>query len=251
MLKLLFLGPMIFLAAFIDSIAGGGGLISLNAYNVGGITGTNSLGTNKFSALTGGIIACANFIRTGNYHLLSLIPAFTGALIGSALGSKTALLVSGNTFSIIMLVCTPVIAAITFFKKDFSNTTAKQLKNSIYILLGSLIGLVVGFYDGFYGPGAGMFMQLGFIMICKLEPRKAAGNARMVNAASNLGSLIVFIASKNVIYSIGIPCALCSILGNYTGSRLAIKKDVKIIRPLMFVVVGLLFAKILFDFIRL
>lgn len=248
-MKLLFLCSAIFLAAFIDSIAGGGGLISLNSYNVAGITGQDSLGTNKFSSFIGGILACANYIKTKNYHLPSLISAFLGALAGSAAGSNLALSVNKDVFNIIMLVATPIVAVITFIKKDFSNREAKPMSRAMYIIFGALIGIVVGFYDGFYGPGAGMFMQLGFIMICKLEPIKAAGNARMVNAASNLAALITFMISGNVVYAVAIPCACCSIIGNIVGSRMAIKKDVKIIRPVMFIVVSLLFAKILLDFL--
>lgn len=248
-MKLLFLCPAIFLAGFVDSIAGGGGLISLNSYNVAGITGQDSLGTNKFSSFIGGVIACFNFVRTKNYHLPSLITAFLGALAGSACGSALALTVGKDMFSLIMLIATPVVAIITFIKKDFSNREAKKLSTLQYILFGALIGITVGFYDGFYGPGAGMFMQLGFIMICKLEPKKAAGNARMVNAASNLAALITFISSGNVVFAVAVPCAACSIIGNVLGSRLAIKKDVKIIRPVMLVVVALLFSKILLDFL--
>lgn len=248
-MELLFLCPMIFLAAFVDSIAGGGGLISLNSYNAVGMVGQDALGTNKFSAFVGGIIACVNYIKTKNYHLQSLISSFIGALIGSFLGSKLALSLDKNVFSILMLVATPIVAILTFIKKDFSNKEAKQLSTAKYIIYGALIGLIVGFYDGFYGPGAGMFMQLGFIMICHIEPKKAAGNARMVNLASNMAALITFIISGNVIYKFGIPCAICSIAGNLTGSKLAIKKDVKIIRPVMLIVVGLLFAKILLDFL--
>lgn len=147
-----------------------------------------------------------------------------------------------------MIVLTPIVAVITLIKKNFQPYTGKPFKNSKYIIIGLLTGLIVGFYDGFFGPGTGMFLQLGFIMILKLEPIKAAGNARIVNWASNITAVITFIISKNVLYKIAIPCAACSILGNFIGSQLAIKKDVKIIRPIMLLVVILLFIKIVLDF---
>lgn len=147
-----------------------------------------------------------------------------------------------------MIVLTPIVAVITLLKKNFQPYTGKSFSNFKYISIGLVTGLVVGFYDGFFGPGTGMFLQLGFITILKLEPIKAAGNARIVNWASNITAVITFIISKNVLYQLAVPCAACSIIGNLVGSQLAIKKDVKIIRPIMLLVVILLFIKIVADF---
>ena len=177
MTQLLILCPLIFLAGFIDAIAGGGGLISLNSYQAVGIKDQYALGTNKFSSFVGCTVSSINYIRTGNFHLSSLIPAIVGAFVGSYLGSNVALGLSGATFNLIMLIATPVVALLVFFKKDYSTHSEKTKSTIAYIVLGALIGLVVGFYDGFYGPGAGMFMQFGFIMIAGLEIKKACGNA--------------------------------------------------------------------------
>ena len=247
--QLLILCPLIFLAGFIDSIAGGGGLISLNSYQAVGIKDQFALGTNKFSSIIGGTVASVNYIRTGNIHVLSLIPSVICALVGSFFGSKVALGISGRAFNLIMLIATPVVALLVFLKKDYSSREHKTKSNAAYILLGALIGLIVGFYDGFYGPGAGMFMQFGFIMIVGLEVKKACGNARIVNWASNLAALFNFVRYGYVVYKVAIICALFSILGNFIGSRLAIKKDVKIVRPVMLIVTGLLFVKLILDYI--
>ncbi len=248
--QLLILCPLIFLAAFIDSIAGGGGLISLNSYQAVGIRDQFALGTNKFSSFFGSTIASFNYIRTGNVHWVSLVPAVGAALGGSYAGSRLALGMDGRTFSLIMLVATPVVAALVFFKRDYSGHAEKVKSSSAYVMLGLLIGGVVGFYDGFYGPGAGMFMQFGFIMIAGLEVKKACGNARIVNWASNLAALVNFVRFGVVVYEVAVVCALFSIAGNYVGSRLAIKKDVKVVRPAMLVVTLLLFVKIAVDFFR-
>ena len=246
--QLLILCPLIFLAAFIDSIAGGGGLISLNSYQAVGIRDQFALGTNKFSSFFGSTIASINFIRTGNVHWVSLFPAVAGALGGSYAGSRLAMGVDPRTFSLIMLIATPVVAALVFFKKDYSNHEEKAKSKALYMLLGLLIGAVVGFYDGFYGPGAGMFMQFGFIMIAGLEVKKACGNARIVNWASNLAALVNFVRFGVVAYEVAVICAMFSIAGNFVGSRLAIRKDVKVVRPAMLVVTGLLFIKLVFDY---
>ena len=247
--QLLILCPLIFLAGFIDSIAGGGGLISLNSYQAVGIKDQFALGTNKFSSIIGGTVASVNYIRTGNVHALSLIPSVICALVGSFFGSKVALGISGRAFNLIMLIATPVVALLVFLKKDYSSREHKTKSSAAYILLGALIGLIVGFYDGFYGPGAGMFMQFGFIMIAGLEVKKACGNARIVNWASNLAALFNFVRYGYVVYKVAIICALFSILGNFIGSRLAIKKDVKVVRPVMLIVTGLLFVKLILDYI--
>ena len=248
MAQLLILCPLIFLAGFIDAIAGGGGLISLNSYQAVGIRDQYALGTNKFSSLVGCTVASVNYIRTGNIHLPSLIPSVICALTGSFFGSKVALGLSGRAFNLIMLIATPVVALLVFFKKDYSPRSQKTRSTASYVFLGALIGLVVGFYDGFYGPGAGMFMQFGFIMIAGLEIKKACGNARIVNWSSNLAALFNFVRYGYVVYEIAIVCALFSILGNFIGSRLAIRKDVKIVRPAMLIVTGLLFVKLVIDY---
>lgn len=248
-LNILFiLCPLIFLAGFVDSIAGGGGLISLTSYMACGIPGTLALGTNKFSSVVGCTIASGNFIKTGNFDLKSLIGAIVAALAGSWIGSTCSMLIDSKFFSIIMLVATPVTAIIVVLDKNYANHE-KNLKTFASVCIGIAIGLVVGFYDGFFGPGAGMFMQMGFIFIAGLNVKKAAGNARMVNWASNFAALVNFIRTDNVLYKIAIPCAICSVIGNWLGSRLAIKKDVKVIRPVMLCVIALLFAKVLFDLI--
>ncbi|MGP1508760.1 MAG: sulfite exporter TauE/SafE family protein [Sphaerochaeta sp.] len=248
-LNLLFiLCPLIFTAGFIDSIAGGGGLISLTSYMACGIPGTMALGTNKFSSFAGGTFSSINYIRTKNYDIPTLIGAFVAALAGSWIGSECSLLIDEKIFSILLLCATPVVAVLAILDKDYSGHEREMpLGKSVLLCIG--IGLAVGFYDGFYGPGAGMFTQMGFIMIAGLSVKKACGNARMINWASNIAALLNFVRTGNVLYRIAIPCAVCSIAGNLIGSRLAIKKDVKIVRPMMIVVVILLFVKILIDII--
>lgn len=238
--------PLIFLAGFIDSIAGGGGLVSLTSYTAFGLPGSYALGTNKFSSIVGSVAASANYIRTRNYDLVSLIPAFVCALAGSSAGSRCAMLISDKVFGIILLCATPVIGGLVLIEKDYSKFSRQRSKATV-IIISAAVGLAVGFYDGFYGPGAGTFYQLGFVMLVGIDVKKACGNARMVNLASNLGALITFVINGRVVYSIAIPCALFSILGNIIGSRLAIKADVKIVRPMMLVVVALLLVKLCFD----
>lgn len=241
---LLILCPLVFLAGFIDSIAGGGGLITLTSYISCGIPVPFALGTNKFASFCGSLFASGNYIRTRNYEAFTLIVSIPFALIGSLIGSYCTLLVSSKVIEILLLIATPIIAFMVLKDKNYDNHE-KQLSTGVTILLTSLIGLIVGFYDGFYGPGTGMFLQMGYILIVGINIKKACGNARIVNFITNMGALITFVRTGNVLYSIGIPCAVFSIAGNILGSSLAIKKDVKIVKPMMITVVFLLFTKIL------
>lgn len=245
---LMILCPLIFLAGFVDSIAGGGGLISLTSYMACGMPAPLALGTNKFSAIVGGTFASANYIKTKNYDIQTLIGAVVAALLGSWIGAYCSMKIDDSVFSIILLIATPVVLLLVILDKNYSSREDKHGSvTKILICVG--IGLVVGFYDGFYGPGAGMFMQMGFIMLAGLSVKKACGNARMVNWASNCGSLVNFLIAGNVLFEVAVPCAVCSVVGNILGSRLAIKKDVKIVKPVMITVVILLFIKVLADHI--
>lgn len=241
---LLILCPLVLLAGFIDSIAGGGGLITLTAYLSCGIPGTLALGTNKFASFCGSTFAAGTYIKTKNFDLKTLAVAVPSALIGSSLGSKCTLLIGDAFIEKILLFATPLIIFLVLKNKNYDKYE-KTLSSLKAIILSVFIGFFVGFYDGFYGPGTGTFLQMGFIMLVGLGIKKSCGNARIINFASNLGALVVFIINKNVLYNIAIPCAVCSIIGNLTGSKLAIKKDVKIVKPMMLIVVLLLFTKIL------
>ena len=108
------------------------------------------------------------------------------------------------------------------------------------------IGLVIGGYDGFFGPGAGTFLMLAFTGLCRFDLLTASGNTKVANSASNLASLVTFGLAGKVMWSVGIPAALCGIAGNYIGSSLALKGGAKVIRPMFFVVLGLLLARLVY-----
>ena len=108
------------------------------------------------------------------------------------------------------------------------------------------IGLVIGGYDGFFGPGAGTFLMLAFTGLCRFDLLTASGNTKVANSASNLASLVTFAIAGKVMWSVGIPAALCGIVGNYVGSSLALKGGAKVIRPMFFVVLALLLARLIY-----
>ena len=245
---LILICPLVFLAGIIDAVAGGGGLITLPAYMIAGLPPHMATATNKCGSTFGTIFATVRFLRGGKIHLKSALCAAAAALVGSFCGAKLNLLVSDKILSYIMLIVVPVMAVFLFLKRDFGEKDRSDTLSPAALLLGAAgIGLVVGTYDGFFGPGAGTFLTLAFTRICRFDLLTSSGNTKMVNAASNAAALVTFALSGQVIWAIGLPAALCSIAGNYVGASLALKKSAKIIRPMLFMVMGLLVIRLAYD----
>ncbi|OQA13264.1 MAG: hypothetical protein BWY62_01396 [Firmicutes bacterium ADurb.Bin356] len=248
--KLIIVCPMLFLAGFADSIAGGGGVISLPAFVFAGLPLHMAYGTNKFSMSLGTSVSAYKYYKAGHLRLGAALFAVGGALIGAGIGASLALLVSEKYLSYILMVLLPVAAVFIMANRRFgeSETTREISKRKEYAL-SSLVGLFVGAYDGFFGPGAGMFYTLLFASLLGYSLLSASANARVVNLASNVGALFAFVSGGKVLYAIGIPAAACTILGNYLGARLAIKNGARFIRPVMVAVIVLLILKLAADYI--
>ena len=245
--QLLVICPLIFISGFVDSIAGGGGLISLPTYHVVGFSPHFALGTNKFASCIGTIFSTMRFVRNKNYNLTSAIPSIIFALIGAAIGAKIAIFLDVIVLRYILVFGIPVIAVFVFKKKNLERRTPKNLSKNKIIVYSSLVGLVIGAYDGFFGPGTGTFLILIYVSVLGFDLLTSMGNAKLVNLSSNLASLVVFIVEGKIIYAIGIPAALCAIAGHYIGSGFAIKKGRTIVRPMLLVVLILLLSKIIVD----
>nr|MDD6336307.1 TSUP family transporter [bacterium] len=245
--KAAILGGLCFLAAVIDSIAGGGGLISLPAYLSLGFPAHIAAGSNKFSAMWGTLIACIRYGRNKAVLWLSALVAAAGALVGSFGGAKLALFLDDKTLKYVMLGVLPLVAIFVLWKKPGIKEGKKQMKGVALVLTSAIIGLVVGAYDGLVGPGTGTFLVILFTALCGLDMLTATGNAKVVNLASNIAAMAAFSFSGKIDLRYAIPAAVCSVLGGWLGSGLAIKKGGKIIRPMLIVVLVLLFAKIIYD----
>lgn len=238
--------PLVFLAGFIDSIAGGGGLISLPAYYLIGLPPDMAAGTNKMSAFFGTAVA------TGRYAANRSIPWKEGlwALLGSVpfsfLGAELMKRMDARVIKLSVLIALPIVAAFVLLNKDAlkpRDLVGEKRRLPACFAIGALIGL----YDGLVGPGTGTFLQLLFVSLIGMEALNAAGAARLVNLGSNVGALVSLVSQGKVLYSLALPAAAFGILGNYLGSNLAIKKGSKIIRALLIVVLGLLIAKMAYD----
>ena len=250
MRTLLIVCPLVFIGGMIDAVAGGGGLVTLPAYLIAGLPPHLAAGTNKCGNFFGTMLSTFRFLKRGNIHLSSAVVAAVCALVGAWLGARLNMVVSEKFLYYFMLVVVPIMAVFLMWKRDFGTENhSDELGSTRLIVLAGIIGLVVGGYDGFFGPGAGTFLMLAFTGLCRFDLLTASGNTKLANAASNLASLVTFAIGGKVFWAVGIPAAICGIAGNYLGSGLAIKKGAKVIRPMFVVVLTLLVLKLLYDLI--
>ena len=243
---LLIVLPLIFLGGFVDSVAGGGGLITLPAYLMAGIPPHFAMGTNKVVNGFGTALASFKYFRGGKIRLRPAVIAGIGALAGAAVGTKIALLISEDILKIMMLVALPCAAVLLMLKKDFGKedgTPAREYTPREEAVRAALIGLGLGCYDGLIGPGTGTFMIMAFAMALSMDLLTSSGCAKLANLASNIASAVLFIFSGKVFWLLAIPAAACNMLGAYCGSRYAMRGGSKKVRGMIFVVLGLLFIK--------
>ncbi len=240
--------PLVFLASAIDAIAGGGGLISLPAYYLAGLPPVLAAGSNKFSASFGTLMASVKYGRSGNVHWRAAIWAVAGALPGAWLGAEALKIAPESFVRICLLVGVPAMAVVMMLKKsEPDGTQTSPVQKPAECALCLAIGLAIGFYDGFFGPGTGTILILLFTMLLKMRAVQASGSAKIVNLASNVAALASFAGGGSVLYALAFPAMICSVVGGYVGSSLAIKGGAKLIRAVMLVVMALLLAKIAMD----
>jgi len=242
-----FLSPR-FLGGFIDAIAGGGGLITLPAIMAMGVPPHLALGTNKLQGVFGSFTATLNFTKKGliNYKecFVGIVFTFIGALIGATL----ILFLNANFLKIIIPFLLIAIFIYTLFmpKIGESDRAAKMNERLFYIVF----GLILGFYDGFFGPGAGSFWMFAMVALIGLNLKKAVAHTKALNFTSNIVALGVFIAGGQILWLVGFLMAVGQILGAYFGSNLVIKKEIKFIRTMFLIVVAATICKLLFDYFK-
>ena len=242
--NLIWLCPLLFVAGFIDSIAGGGGLIALPAYMMCGMPIYYVYGCNKFQCAFGSTIAAWKYFKNGCLDLkITLVSAVTSFLF-SMLGTRIIFYLKEEQIRSMLMVLLPLTAILVIFVKNAWNYTETRkpliLSNVIRALL---IGMILGLYDSLYGPGGGTIAMLLFTFLFQYDIRTASGNAKLALIVSNYTALLSYILSGNVLYAVAIPCALSNVLGNYLGAGFAIKNGAKIIRPVMICVVTVLVVK--------
>lgn len=238
--------PFLFLAGLVDAIGGGGGLISLPAYLIAGLPPHTAVATNKLSSACGTTLATLRFIKNKLVNFKLAIPSVIAAIIGSSIGANLSLLVSDKIMLYIMIAVLPICAFLVLNKKLFNDNGEDTVTlNQKTYLTATIAALLIGLYDGFYGPGTGTFLIIAFTIFAKLSIKKANAQAKVINLTSNITSLVVFILNGEVLFPLGLAAAACNMLGGYIGAGLVIKNGAKIVKPSIIIVLILLALKIL------
>lgn len=241
--------PLLFLAGLVDSIGGGGGLISLPAYLLAGLPVHTAIATNKLSSACGTALTTARYLRKGfvNFHLA--FPSVAAALVGSSLGAQLSLRVDAETLKIVLYAVLPLSALVVLNRHLFRDHTGEEEVSPRKVLVIYVVfAFLIGCYDGFYGPGTGTFLIIAFTAFAKMNLNAANAQAKVINLTSNITSLTVFLLHGQVLIPLGLAAAVCNMAGNYVGSSLALSKGVRIVRPVILAVLLLLLLKILLGF---
>lgn len=236
----------VFCAGFMDAIGGGGGIISLPSYLLAGVPVHFALGTNKLSSCIGTVASTVRYVKNGCVDWLLAVPSVVLALVGAHMGTSLQLIVNERYLKFLLLIVLPVIAVILLKKKALPEKRESMNERHRRAIVWGF-SLVVGAYDGFYGPGTGTFLLLAFCYLAKLDVRTASGNVKLVNLASNVGALATSLAAGKVLVPIGLLAAVFSTAGQYIGAGLALKNGAKIVRPVILVVLVLLAVKVLLE----
>jgi uncharacterized membrane protein YfcA len=170
------------------------------------------------------------------------------ALVGSWLGASTALRISGEFLNYLLIILIPLITVLVLVRKNLGfSDTAHLLKLGYRLFLGALAGLIIGFYDGFFGPGTGTFLILIYSVLLHYDFVRANGNSKVVNLASNMAAVVTFAAHGQIWYPIAIPAAVCGIAGNLLGSKMVVLRGNKIIRKVFILALVLLLIRVLYN----
>jgi hypothetical protein len=240
--------PLVFLAGFVDAIGGGGGLISLPAYYLAGVPMHSALATNKMSSSVGTLISTIRICKNAPVRWSLGIPAAVLALIGSHLGARLSLVTEERVLQHILLVALPVVAFFVLRKDAFAAEQQQRLSPGKEALITWVSAFGLGAYDGFYGPGTGTFLIIVLLSFAHMTAPEAAAYTKIVNLSSNLASFVTFLLAGQVIPLLGLVAGVFSIAGHYVGAGLVLKNGTKIIRPIILLVLVLLFLKIFLGF---
>lgn len=229
-----------FFAGFIDSIAGGGGLIQTPAilvlfpqYPVATL-----LGTTKIPSLSGTMFSAYLYSKKVEVNFRIFIFLIPAAFAGAFLGSWAITLIEDDFIKPAILLILTLVAIYTFLNKNLGETTSRKVIIRKQIIIGSLFGFIIGFYDGMIGPGTGSFFILAFIVFLGFDFLTAAANAKMLNVATNLASIVLFASTGNILYQLAIPMAICNVCGAFLGTKLALLKGNKFVRAFFLIVVA-------------
>jgi uncharacterized membrane protein YfcA len=231
---LLLLAGVAGIAGFIDAIAGGGGLLVLPVLLWAGLTPAQALATNKLQAVFGSFSATVRFIRQGSIDLRAMFRAIIFAFVGAACGTICIQLIHTDALEKLIPILLISFALYFLFSPRVGD---KDAKPRISLGLFSFtIAFIIGFYDGFFGPGTGSFFAMAFVMLLGYNLIKATAHAKLLNFTSNLAALIFFILGGQVIWKVGLVMAVGQLVGGYIGAHMVLRHGTALIRPLLVII---------------
>lgn len=241
-----------FFAGFVDSIAGGGGLIQLPALFVllpQSIAAQvpQVMGINKFSSICGTTVATVQYARKVNLNWTLLKPMMLGAFVFSYLGAMTVSLINPRLIKPVILVLLVVVAVYTYTRKRTTPTRTLDVPDRYRSLIALGVGSGIGFYDGFFGPGTGTFLLIAFVGLFALDFLQASAHAKAINLTTNIAAVTRFASQGEIHYHYAIPMALANIAGSFLGSHMAILKGSEFVRKFFLAVVLLLIARFAYE----
>jgi uncharacterized protein len=223
-----------FCAGFIDSIAGGGGLIAVPALLLAGASPVETLATNKLQGTFGAATSTLTYARAGHVRPLDQLGMAAISACAGAAGATVAHLIPTDVLRIIMPLILIGVAAFFALKPGLSDD-ARAARISPPVFAATVVPLIAA-YDGFFGPGTGSFFMMGFVLLAGYGVLKATAHTKMLNFASNIGALVVFIPSGAMWWATGLAMAAAQVAGAAVGARLAIRVGAGLIKPLLVIV---------------
>jgi uncharacterized protein len=241
-----------FLAGFIDSVVGGGGLIQLPALLLALPSEPlpRVFGTNKFPSICGTGFAVFQYARRVRIQWRLLLPAAGAAFLFSFIGARAVTFFRRETLEPVILFLMVAVAGYTFAKKDFGNLHAPRLSPGAARAVALAVGMVIGFYDGFFGPGTGSFLIFIFIGLFGFDFLNASAHAKVINFSTNMAAVGYFALTDNIFYKFALPMAVFNILGSLTGTKMAILKGNRFVRTLFLFVVGAMIVRYGYEVFR-
>lgn len=238
-----------FLAGLIDAMVGGGGLIQLPGLFLllPGTSLPTLFGTNKLASIAGTSAAAVQYARHVSLNWRTLLPAALAAFAFAFLGARAVSHLPPNALRPLILILLVAVALFTFIRKDFGSVHAPRGNEARQRGLGVGVGAIIGFYDGFFGPGTGSFLVFAFISLLGFSFLHASASAKVVNTATNFSALLYFAFTHNILYGIAAPMAACNVLGSTLGTRLAVRYGTGFMRIVFLVVVTVLILKLAYD----
>ncbi|PWW47074.1 sulfite exporter TauE/SafE family protein [Melaminivora alkalimesophila] len=237
------------LAGFVDAIVGGGGLILLPALfaTFPAAAPATLMGTNKSAAIWGTGIATVQYSRRVTMRWRAMLPATAAGFAGALAGAWVVTLISADFLRKLLPLVLVALLAYTLARKDLGRTHAPRLGGRAETLAACAIGLGIGFYDGFFGPGTGSFFVFLFVRVLGYDFLHASASAKLLNLATNVSALLLFTAKGHVWWHFALPLAVANVVGSVLGAHLALKHGAGFVRGIFIAVVGALILKTGYD----